>query len=746
MLASLPWGRNSPAITVRWFFVTVLSLGALSCFGAATPYRVLIIHSFGRDYAPFRGLTVVFRTELARQLPRPVEFLETSLEMARSEGEPREGPLRQYLLGLFEDGPPDLVVPVGAPAALFYRRHRESLFPRTPVLITGSEQRRLRDLLDPGQTSSAVCTTVDVRVMLENILQVLPRTRRVYVVFGITPLERFWEAELRREWAAAGRGIEYHWLSDQPLEKMRDILRNVPADSAVFYGILNRDAAGVPLEEESGLRSLREVSSAPVFGYSEEQLGSGIVGGRLMSFEQTGRAAAKAAARLLGDASALLSPIREAIPMTPPRFDWRELARWGIPKSAIPAGSTVFFQEPSLWESHRDAVLVAVGVTALQTCLIVLLVAARRRAREIDARLRLAADSANVGLWERDVTHDEIAASPLWRRLFGLPADGPIRLADVFERIHPEERARLREVVDQANRERDTYELEHRVILPDGSVRWIYSLGRSEFSRRNRWVRSRGVSMDITERKRTEADAVRHRNELARLSRVASLGVLSGSIAHELNQPLGIILTNAQAAQRLLRRGPPDLAELQAILDDIIGEDRRAGEVIRRLRALLQRGEIAHQFVDLEECIEEVLRLMRSDLMARHILVKPVFARNLPCIQGDRIQLQQIFLNLLVNACDAIDTSPTAGREITVATTSTPDDVQVAVHDRGPGLPSEPESLFEPFHTTKPHGLGMGLAICRMLVAAHGGRIWAESNPDGGATFHVTLPVRALTR
>ncbi len=249
-----------------------------------------------------------------------------------------------------------------------------------------------------------------------------------------------------------------------------------------------------------------------------------------------------------------------------------------------------------------------------------------------------------------------------------------------------------------------------------------------------------GIGIDIAARKAMEVEAARQRAELAHLSRVASLSALSGSLAHELNQPLAIILSNAQAAQRLLAAQPPDLAEVGDILADIVAEDRRAGEVIKRLRALLKGSEPDFQWLSLNGVVESVAALLRSELLGRHVVLTLQLADALPLVRGDRIPLEQVVLNLIANACDAMAVRPPEERRLVIATRAGPDGVELSVRDTGCGLPAEAGRIFDSLFTTKPHGLGMGLAICRTIVTAHGGTISAEANPDRGATFHVRLP------
>jgi C4-dicarboxylate-specific signal transduction histidine kinase len=247
--------------------------------------------------------------------------------------------------------------------------------------------------------------------------------------------------------------------------------------------------------------------------------------------------------------------------------------------------------------------------------------------------------------------------------------------------------------------------------------------------------------VDVSERRRYEREAVKQRDELAHLSRVAMLGELSGSLAHELNQPLTAILSNAQAAQRFLARNPPEIEGLSDILADIVKNDRRAGAVIQRLRSMLRKEEAERQPLAFNDVVADSLQLMRSDLLSRQVAVHTELEPRLPTVSGDRIQLQQVLLNYVINGCDAMDGQP-ADRNLLVRTLKgTGGGVEVAVSDRGTGiLPEDLERIFDPFMTTKPRGMGLGLAICRTIVEAHGGKVWASNNAERGATLHFELP------
>jgi two-component system sensor kinase FixL len=367
-----------------------------------------------------------------------------------------------------------------------------------------------------------------------------------------------------------------------------------------------------------------------------------------------------------------------------------------------------------------------------------------RELEAIDKRLNLAADSADLGLWEWDIARNQVWITDKGRTLFGFGASEKLDFDRFRNRLHPEDRESILKAVEDSLRTRAEYRSEYRIVLPDGQLRWIAGRGHVEFNDNGQAVRMRGASLDITKRKQAELEAARQRNEMAHLSRVTMLGELSGSIAHELNLPLSAILCNAQAAQRILANGQADLAEVREILNDIVSEDKRAGEVIRRLCLWLKKGEVHQHSLGINEVVQDVLKLIRSDLVNQKVTVDCELARNLPAVIGDPVQLQQVLLNLVVNACDAMAGCNAPERRLIIRTgiENGSSAVIVSVTDRGGSIPEEKiEQIFEPFFTTKAKGMGLGLSVCRTIIAAHRGTLWATNNADCGATFHFSLPI-----
>jgi len=385
-------------------------------------------------------------------------------------------------------------------------------------------------------------------------------------------------------------------------------------------------------------------------------------------------------------------------------------------------------------------------MSATPLMLLAVAIAGERRSNEAlrvsEERMNLAVESAQLALWDWEMANDTVWMTDEGRKFLGLEPGETIDHATLAGRVHPDDRAGRTAAIQYALTTGGSYDIEYRVILSDGSVRWIAARGRSHSpAGDDASSRILGVSMDITRQKRAEAEAQQQREELAHLSRVAALSALTGSLAHELNQPLASILSNAQAGQRFMMEDQPDLDELRCILTDIVSEDRRAGEIIRRLRTMLRRGEVALQPVSVNESLEELLRLTRSDLMARGVSVSNLTTSDLPLAMTDHVQLQQVLLNLIVNACDAMESNPPGDRTLMLTAVVAQNELHIGVLDCGVGLPEDVETLFEPFHSTKDGGLGMGLSICRTLVTAHRGRLWAERRAERGTAFYIALPL-----
>jgi PAS domain S-box-containing protein len=366
-----------------------------------------------------------------------------------------------------------------------------------------------------------------------------------------------------------------------------------------------------------------------------------------------------------------------------------------------------------------------------------------RELRESEERMSLASEAAGFGVWVWSVAGNQAWGSERWLRLFGFERDATVTFENINQRIHPDDREGVERAVRRAVADRGDYAAEYRVVLPDNTQRWVAARGRVYPDTQGKPVRMMGATIDITARKQAEAETLRQRAELAHVARVSTMGELAASVAHELNQPLGAILANAEAADLFLNQDPPALDELRAILVDIRQDDERASEVIRRMRALLRKHELERLPLEINSVVEDVLQVVSGDAALRKIAIGAELAPGLPKILGDRVHLQQVLLNLILNGMDAMVGEPRERRRLSIRTRSSADSlVELAVMDSGHGIaPEMLPRLFEAFYITKPNGMGMGLSISRTIIEAHHGRISAENNASGGATFRVMLPV-----
>jgi signal transduction histidine kinase len=388
-------------------------MASLACSVALAegPKRVMLLHSFGRDFKPWTEYAKAIRTELDRQSPWPLDLHEHSLEIARSSDENPEGPFVEYLRVLFAKRPLDLIVSIGAPAAAFVQRHRQQLFPTTPMVLTVVDQRRVQySVLTPND--AVVAVAINYLAAFENILRVLPDTRNVAVVVGASPIEKYWRDEIGNEVRPLAHRIAVTWYDNLPF---LDILKHaaaLPPRSAIFWELMIVDAAGVVHEEGTALARLHAVANAPIFSYTDAFFGRDIVGGPHVPVLEHGQQVARVALRILGGEKAgeIKTP---PTGFAAPKFDWRQMQRWGISASRLPPGGEIHFRDPTAWERHRVPILWASAAIVLQTALIAWLLYEHRHrvrseaaAHELSGRLITAHEEERARL-AREL-HDDV--------------------------------------------------------------------------------------------------------------------------------------------------------------------------------------------------------------------------------------------------------------------------------------------------------------------------------------------------
>ncbi len=368
---------------------------------------------------------------------------------------------------------------------------------------------------------------------------------------------------------------------------------------------------------------------------------------------------------------------------------------------------------------------------------------AQETLREREARINLAAESAHLAFWVIYPEQHTAWMSDNGRALYGFDSNQPLNRDLICGRVHPDERAAVHAAFDHACASLGVFESEHRLVLPYGRTRWVIVRGRCLQDEQGNLLELIGVTIDVSAQKQSDLQLQLQREEMSHLNRVALMGEITASVAHELNQPLTAIANNASAARRFLERGNIDPALLQQLLLDMVSDSQRAGEVIRGIRALVQKDkQIIRSTLNLNAVIADTVRLVSSDILLRESVVTTEMDHSLPQVEAAPVQIQQVLLNLIMNALDAVEGLPPAERRIIITTRSLNGErAQVSVRDFGAGLPKDrPDKVFDHFFSTKQTGMGMGLTIVRSIIEMHGGKITAENAPDRGACFSFHLP------
>jgi signal transduction histidine kinase len=622
------WGLSGPARVwlVEVFFCIALAffLSPSRSYGSEHK-RVIILHSFGREFRPWNEYARAIRGELDRQSPYVLDVQEHSLVTARSADPRAEIAFVDYLRALYLDNPPDLIVVIGAPAAIFIQHYRAQLFPSAPMLITAVEQRRVQ-FANLTENDAVVAVRHDFRRLFESFLRIAPQTRVVAMINGNTPNELYWQNEMQRELKPLEDRIEFRWYNKLSFEEILNQIATFPPHAAIFWFQMIVDGAGVAHEGDSALTRLYASANAPIFTTDQAFFGREIIGGPMHSPIVLARRAAAVARRILGGERA--GTIKdEPSDFAPPKYDWRELQRWNVSETLLPPDATIEFRMPSAWETYRWQIILVCVVLLAQAALI--------------ARL-----------------------------------------------LHEQRGRHLAEVQSR-----------------------------------------------------------QRMSELAHVNRYSMAGELTASITHELNQPLGAILTNVETAELMVKSPAPDLQEVGEILADIRRDDVRASEVIVRLRSLLKKAPLELKNIDLNDVAKDTARFLSELAVGRQVeLINLIAPGPLP-IKGDEIQLQQVVLNLIVNAMDAMSAMPSADRHIEISTARDGSSACLSISDVGPGIPDDQlKQVFEPFFSTKAKGMGMGLSIARTIVEAHGGQLSAENLAERGVAFHLRLPLTEQPR
>jgi signal transduction histidine kinase len=599
---------------------TGIAMWIAGCLPVSAATRNILLLFDERVELP--GLSLL-DAELVRALrsnsTEPIEVYREAMDLSRFSSNSYKTFLRDFLRAKYADKKIDVAVAVMAPAFDFLLAYGDLIFPGTPIVFCGLDRKQLGTRTLPPNVYGVLIKR-EFAPTLELALHLHPKTENVVVVSGTSEFDTELLAEAQREFRPYENRVSVTYLSELPLEQLLATLSRLRPRDIVLFTTLFQDGSGQPFVPHDVVEQISSMASVPVYGFLDQYLGRGIVGGSLYSSGAVGAETAKTALLLLTG----VTPPQKLVEVFSNKiaFDWRQMQRWGISEYSLAPGSEIDFRELTVWQQYRWQIAFILAIVLVQGALIAVLLGEHRR----------------------------------------------------------------RQLAEVQSRQRMT--------------------------------------------------------ELARVVRFSTAGELTASIAHEINQPLGAILANAETAVEILKSQSPDVAELKDIVNDILQDDRRASEVIRRMRSLLRKAPFELKNIDLNDLVRESVEFLSMLAIGRKVeLVSVIKADALP-ILGDRIQLQQVILNLVVNGIDAMRGTPSGNRIISIRTSRVEEFAELSVSDRGPGIPEDRlKVIFEPFYTSKAGGMGMGLSIARTIIEAHNGLIWAKNRDHGGASFRIKLPI-----
>jgi len=710
---------------------------------------VLIVYSLGHMYPVMatwdRNIWSVFRTQQDINIKVNTENLDLSLYHDSDYIRRTVDSFRYRYL----ESKPDLIIAVFEPAFDFVLKYRQELFPDVPIVFGGIERLSFENPdLDPNitgvfQDGTAYGKTLDLALNLH------PDTRHIVVIGGAGFVEQSWLGPARKTFQRYVDRLQFTYMVGLSIDEIQNRLKKILTNTVVLSFPITEDSSGKPIISRDALTQISKASSVPVYSFYQGAFGHGIVGGYIKNFSVQAKTTAEIGLRVLKGI-----PIQE-IPAIQKKdldymFDWRQLKRWSIPENRLPPGSIVKFKGLTTWDRYKVQIIGALIVILFQTLIIFYLLYQRRirlRAQEqvLQAELKYRTVADHTFDWEYWQNPDGSLqyVSPSCERICGYTAQdftkNPSLLQDI---IVIEDKKAWAEHRCGNQKEMKSEEIQFRIQRPDGEIRWIEHACQPVFDGQGNNKGVRASNRDVTKREFYKSESRQLQSELAHMDRIVTISALTSALAHEINQPLAAMRSYAQAALRFMDKDQPEYDSVRKALQGIVADNKRAAAVVNRLRDLVKKGKAHREMLDINSIINDVIGLINSEIVLRNASITLDLHPIVPVVHGDSIQIQQVLLNLLTNALDALDNQPFEARTITISTRpENSNGTIISISDSGGGIPADKiQAIFAPFHTTKPKGVGLGLAICKSIIEAHGGKIMAANNPEGGATFYLSLP------
>lgn len=739
---------KTPAITR--FVAVLLAVAGSSLPGAqpdGTNWRVLSLdqEDWGRPIA-LSG-TAAYRRVLIDELEGRVAISGEGLDLARFDRPDYLTELRNWLKQKYRVFQPNVINATGKVAFELAVSLRSELWPDVPIVFCAIPEEDVARMQLPPNCTGVIHRDLRLRDSVELAVRLFPSTRRIAFIAGDVQREPF-NQPMYQEFLELRDRFETIDLTNLSMAELQKRVASLPENTIVYYSCIFVDGEGKLWGGPQALRQLAPLSNRPIFCSHEAYMELGVIGGDVGRGELIGEDLARQTILALRAKSAADVPVAKRIFATPV-FDARQLRRWHVPESRLPKNSTLLHEEFSVWKSYRWEIVGGLGLVALQTTLLAGLFFQRferRRAerglRESNQFLDLAGESADIGIWSWQTATNEITFNAKCRKILGVGPSSPLDATSFQQLVHPEDRVVRQAALDAAVSAHERYDVEYRIVRPDGEIRWVASRALAEPDVAGKITHIRGVMADISQRKRMEAELDRRRNELAHFTRIATLSEMAAALSHELGQPLTAMVSLAEAAGVLLAEQPPRLPQAREAIGNIQLAGRRAREMMAKVRGLYQKRAFQPGPLSPDQLLRDVVRLLNPVAAQRNLMVRMECDDPIPFVRGDRIYLEQALINLAMNGIEASLQLPPEKRQLLLSARLTGDgSVAFAVRDWGSGISSKDlTQAFEPFWTTKQDGLGLGLPLVQTIVQAHGGRVRAENNSDAGATFGFVLP------
>lgn len=709
---------------------------------------VLILYSFSQSYPVTSQLDKSIRSVFNAQQDIEISINTEHLELSKY----NDSTYIEKVVDLFKykyvDEQPDLIITVIEPAFNFILQHRDNLFPGVPIIFGGIEIASVNDL-DPNVKGIFQGLDLGYEKTLDLAFKLHPNTQQVFIISGSGKLEMSWLNLAKESFEHYQDQKEFTYLTGLSMNELRIEVENLPDNSLVFYLPVLEDKYGGNYVALDVVSSIAKVSSIPVYGFMEIQVGHGIVGGYLKSFPRQAINMANMALNVLsGDSIEKMQSISSQDYNY--IFDYNQLKKWSIPESDLPENSEIRYIEYTFWEMYIYRIMLVTSVIVVLLIIIGYLLAQKKILRNSQKELSQAqrkyktvADYTSDWEYWQNTDGSMAWVSPSCEHICGYASESIARNPTLIHDIIMDEDKQVWDAHNcNDNGKIDAKGIRFRIRTKQGEIRWVEHACQQVIDEQGNNLGVRAINRNITEREKYKSQTNKLQSELIHVERVATISALTYTLAHEINQPLTSIRSYAQAALRFMYNGQDESVNIEKALQGIVSDNKRAAAVVNQLRDLVKKKDNPPQVIDINKIVSDVLGLLNSEIIIQNAIIKLSLDQEIHKVNGDPIQLQQVFLNLISNGLDAM-IGLSAGKKVLAISTSSENSTGtlITISDTGIGITVDKlEEIFEAFHTSKSDGLGLGLAISKSIIESHGGKIWAEKNEPKGTKIVVFLP------